>query len=177
MTVMRWLTDEAYEGSNAAWNAALKAYGARLDEIRDRIPAALLALGTDPRMDLKDGRFREVTVDRQARTVELLIAGGNLQVGYRRLSLRFERAAVVPDNLLLLAKAVGAEFRANEWHQARTATEIRVIEVDLVSPRRFALRLRLWPFHAFAIEFGAILIEETPLDVRGPARAGRFVVR
>jgi len=39
------------------------------------------------------------------------------------------------------------------------------------------LRLRLWPFHEFAIEFGALALTEEALDARGREQAGKFVVR
>jgi hypothetical protein len=96
-------------------------------------------------------------------------------VGYRRLDLRFAAANIVPDNSELLADAIGAEFRANHWHRHRAVTEIRAVEVDLLAGDRFTLRLRLWPFYEFAVEFGALSIGESPLDGRGPARAGKFV--
>jgi hypothetical protein len=173
---MRWLTDDA-DANDDDWDEVVAAYEAHLSEIVPQLPAALAALATDPRLDLHDGRFREVTVDREAQEIVMVIDCGNLQVGYRRLTLRFDRAAVVPDNLQLLAAAIGAEFRSNHWHQGTSVTEIRVIEVDVLPGRRFVLRLRLWPFHEFAIEFGALSIAEEALDARGPARAGTFVVR
>ena len=105
------------------------------------------------------------------------IDAGDLQVGYRRLTLRFADAAIVGENLQLLAEAVGASFRANHWHGRREVTEIRSIKMSDVPNGRHTLRLRLWPFHAFAIEFAEMSITEEPLDARGEARPGRFVVR
>jgi hypothetical protein len=172
---MRWFKDEAYADDDTDWPRVLSAYAAHLAEIAPRLPANLVDLATDPRMDLHDGRFRKVQVDRTARAVALVIDCGNLQVGYRRLHLRFDAANVVPDNSQLLAEAIGAEFRANHWHQRRSVTEIRAVEVDLLPGDRFALRLRLWPFYEFAVEFSALSIRESPLAGRGPARAGRFV--
>lgn len=174
---MRWFTDEAYASDDTHWDELVAAYSAHLAEVRPQLPTALAALATDPRLDLHDGRFREVRVDREAQEIVMVIDCGDLQEGYRRLTLRFEGAAVVPHNLHLLAEAIGAEFRPNHWHQRRSVTEIRVVEVDLLPGGRFILRLRLWPFHEFAIEFDAISIAEESLNVRGPERAGKFVVR
>jgi hypothetical protein len=173
---MRWFTDDA-DANDDDWDEVVAAYEAHLSEIVPQLPAALAALATDPRLDLHDGRFREVTVDREAQEIVMVIDCGNVQVGYRRLTLQFDRAAVVPENLYLQAAAIGAEFRSDHWHQGAWVTEIRVIEVDVLPGKRFVLRLRSWPFHEFAIEFGALSIAEEALDARGPARAGTFVVR
>ena len=145
-------------------------------EVAVQLPTLLAALATDSRLDLHDGHFHEVKVNREARTMVMVVDCGNLDVGYRRLTLRFQGAAIAPDNLLLLADAVGAEFRPNDWHREPTVTEIRWVEVDLMPDRRFVLRLRLWPFYQFAIEFNALSIGEEPLEGRGPNHAGRFVV-
>jgi hypothetical protein len=174
---MRWFTDEAYASDDTDWDEVVAAYSAHLAEVVPQMPTALAGLATDPRLDLHDGRFREVTVDREGQEIAMVIDCGDLQVGYRRLTLMFDRAAVVPDNLQLLAEAIGAEFRSNHWHQGRSVTEIRVVEVDVLPGGRFTLRLRLWPFHEFAIEFDALSIAEEALDGRGPARSGKFVSR
>lgn len=174
---MRWFTDEAYANDDTDWDEVVAAYSAHLAVIVPALPAALAAVATDARLDLHDGRFQEVTVDREAQKIVMVIDCGNLQVGYRRLTLQFDRAAVVPDNLQLLAEAIGAEFRSNHWHQGRSVTEIRVVEVDVLPGGRSILRLRLWPFHQFAIEFGALALTEEALDARGREQAGKFVVR
>lgn len=141
-----------------------------------RLPRDLAALATDPRFALKDGRFHEVAVDTIRQAVTMVINCGDLQVGYRRLSLSFVAATIVPDDLSRLADAVGAEFRANHWHLGRTVTEIRRQEVDVLPDGRYVLRLWLWPFHRFAVEFSGFSLVEVPMSGRGPARAGRFTV-
>ena len=141
-----------------------------------RLPHDLAALATDPRFALHDGRFHEVAVDPATQAVTMVIDCGDLQVGYRRLSLSFDGATIVPDDLQRLADAIGAEFRANHWHQRRTVTEIRRQEVDVLPDGRYVLRLRLWPFYKFAIEFSGFSLVEVPMSARGPARAGRFTV-
>ena len=141
------------------------------------LPHDLAALATDPRFDLHDGRFHEVTVDTAAGAITLTIDCGDLDVGYRRLSLAFEGARVVPDNLQHLAAAVGAEFRANHWHQRRGVTEILKHEVGILPDGRYVLHLRLWPFYKFAIEFSGLSLSQVPLSARPPARAGRFIVK
>lgn len=140
------------------------------------LPRDLARLATDPLLDLHDGRFQEVTVDTAAQAVMMVINSGSLQVGYRRLTLTFDQATVVPDNLQLLAEAVGAEFRANHWHQRRAVTEILTHKVEILPEGRFVLRLRLWPFYQFAIEFSGFSLVEARMAGRGPARAGRFIV-
>ena len=173
---MRWFTDEALADDDY-WDEVIAAYSSHLVEITPRLPIELTALATDPHFDLSDGQFREVTVDRQARKVSLAIDCGNLQVGYRRLTLRFVDAAIDPENLLLLGKAVGAEFRTDHWSTSRTVTEIQYTEVDLLPGGRFIVRLRLWPFHEFGVAFGGLSIAEEALSEREPARPGTFVCR
>jgi hypothetical protein len=141
-----------------------------------RLPHDLASLATDPRFALKDGRFHEVAVNTTTSAVTMMIDCGDLQVGYRQLSLAFDGATVVPDDLERLAAAVGAEFRANHWHQRRTVTEIRKQEVDVLPDGRYVLRLWLWPFYEFAIEFSGFSIVSIPMSTQGPVRAGRFTL-
>jgi hypothetical protein len=141
-----------------------------------RLPRDLAALATDPRFALDDGRFHEVAVDTTAHAVTIVIDCGDLQVGYRRLSLSFDEATIVPNNLQRLADAVGAEFRVNHWHQRRTVTEIQGYEIDLLPHARYVLRLRLRPFYTFGIEFSGFSLVEVPMSALGPARAGRFTI-
>ena len=89
-----------------------------------KLPRDLATLATDRRLSLHDGRFDEVVVDTRGQSMTIVIDCGDLQVGYRRLTLVFEEASIVPDDLQLLAAAVGAEFRANHWTQSRTVTEV-----------------------------------------------------
>jgi hypothetical protein len=172
---MRWFTDEAYEADEPGWLRMLADYRAHLDSIAPRLPPDLLALATEPRLNLHDARFREVRVDRDAAEVDLTIECGDLQVGYRRINLQFGSASIVPDNLYLLAQAIGAEFRSNHWHRQRTVTEILAHEVDVRRGGRFVLALRLTPFHEFAIEFATLSLTEVPIAERSPARAARYV--
>jgi hypothetical protein len=174
---MRWLTDEARSASDTDWANAVAAYLAHLAQIGPRLPTDLMALTTDPRLNLHDGRFREVIVAPNEMKVAMVIDGGDLEFGYRRVTLQFEGATVVPDNVQLLAEAVGAEFHPNHWHKERQVTEVQDVEVDLLPDGRFSLRLRLRPFYEFAIEFSGFSLAEDPLEARGPARAGTFVVR
>jgi hypothetical protein len=140
------------------------------------LPSDLAALATDPRFALHDGRFHQVTVDTTVQTVTMVIDCGDLQVGYRRLSLSFDHATIVPDNLQRLADAIGAEFRANHWHRGRTVTEIRRREVAVLPDGRYILRFWLWPFYKFAIEFSRFSLGEVQMSARGPARAGKFTL-
>lgn len=171
---MRWFTDEALanDGEEVA-----SVYSAHLDAIAPRLPVELRALAIDPHFDLKDGRFREVIVDHEARAITLAIDCGNLQLGYRRLTLMFTDATIEPENLLLLAKAVGAEFRADQWSTGRSVTEILYTEIDLLSEGRYILRMRLWPFHEFGVAFTDLSTTSETLEGRGPSRAGKFVSR
>jgi hypothetical protein len=48
-------------------------------------------------------------------------------------------------------------------------------EIEALPLGRFVLRLRLWPFHVFSIEFGSMSLERLPSlpDSGGP---GRFIL-
>lgn len=173
---MRWFTDTAYEADDPAWHRMLADYRTHIDSIASRLPSDLLALATEPRLNLHDSRFKEVRVDRDAAEVQMAIACGNRQVGYRLVRLDFGRASIVPDNLYLLAAAVGAEFRSNHWHRGRTVTEILAQEVDVRPDGRYVLALRLTPFYEFAVEFETLSLTDIPLVERGPVRAGRFIL-
>jgi hypothetical protein len=59
-----------------------------------RVPRDLAALGTDPRFDLHDARFHEVTLDTTAQAMTMTLDCGDLVVGYRRLTLTFDEARV-----------------------------------------------------------------------------------
>lgn len=172
---MRWFTDGVYEADDAGWERTLAGYRAHIASISARLPADLLALATEPRFDLHDARFREVRVDADAAEVDMVIERDE-QGGPRQISLRFGSATIVPENLWLLAEAVSAEFRANHWHRDRTVTRILAHEVDLGPDDRFALRLRLSPFHEFAVEFESCSLSETSLPERRSRRAGRFIL-
>ncbi len=173
---MRWFTDEAYEADNPGWDRMLADYRTHIDSIASRLLPDLLALATEPRLNLHDARFKEVRVDRDAAEVEVTIECGDVQVGYRLITLDFGSASIVPDNLYLLAAAVGAEFRSNHWHRGRAVTEILAHEVDIRPDGRYALALRLTPFYEFVVEFETLSLIEVPLTERSPARAGRFVL-
>jgi hypothetical protein len=138
------------------------------------LPPDLAALATDPRLSLHDGRFHELNVDTRDKRITMVIDCGDLQVGYRRLTLSFEGASIRPDDLQRVAAAVGAEFRPNHWHRARAVTEVLEHKVDVLPDGRFVLRLRLWPFYRFAVEFSGFSLGEVPMADPRPARAGRF---
>jgi hypothetical protein len=171
---MRWFTDAAYKLSDRGWDRMLREYTAHLEAIAPRLAPDLAALATDPRSNLHDARFHEVRVDRDRAEVDLIIDGLWDGEGYRRLTLQFDGAAIVPDNLWLLAEAVGAEFRSNTWHRQRKVTEIMAQEVDVLRDGRFVLRLRLSPFYEFGIEFDAMTLTDAPLGERARVHAGRF---
>lgn len=168
---MRWLDPDL---TADAWDRRVAAYAAHLVALGDRLPDSVRALAQDPRFDLHDAHIVDMTADLARQIVTMVVEAGDVQVGYRRLSLVFEEAAIVPGNLQLLAYAVGAEFRSNHWNSGRSATVIRYQEVDVVDGHRYVLRLRLWPFHEFGVEFATISATEMPSDRTRQLRGGRF---
>ena len=71
----------------------------------------------DPRFTLRGGRFKEVRIDVAAQRVLIIVNVGDLQVGYRRLRLRFDDARVVPDDYQRLSAAIRAEFKSDHWRR------------------------------------------------------------
>jgi hypothetical protein len=142
----------------------------------DETAAALRAITTDLRYSLHDGRFVEVNIDPAAHRVLLVINVGDLQVGYRRLHLQFQGGSIVPDDFQRLSSAIRAEFRPDRWHRGRAVTEVLSQKVTTLPDGRHRMRIRLRPFHTFAIEFDQLILSETALAERGPARPGRFRV-
>lgn len=86
---MRWFNEEGNEADDFEWDCMLADYHAHVESISAQLSPDLLALATDPRLNSHDARFNEITVDREAPTVEMVIDCGDLQVGYRRVKLRF----------------------------------------------------------------------------------------
>ena len=140
------------------------------------LPADLTALVTDPRLSLAGGRFHEFVVNVSAQTVKMVVDSGDVTVGYRRLTLTFHGATIEPDDLSRLADAVGAEFRANHWHQRRTVTEIERHAVREIAKGRYVLELQLRPFHEFSIQFAGFALVEEGLSRRAASVGGRFVL-
>lgn len=166
---MRWYTDAAYE-DDATWDVMTAEYGAHLAEIADSLPSDLRALATEPEMNLHDAEFIEVAVDPPSRRIEMVVRLGDANRSW--LALRFHDAEIVPDNYQALGYAIGAVYAENDWGEV--ITTVRAQEVDR-SDGRSVLRLRLWPFHEFAIHFGSMSLERrgSATDPKGP---GRFVL-
>ena len=169
---MRWFDDAAYEADHDAWMDIMNTYHAHALSIARSLPPDLARLALEPELNLHDARFDHVEVDLAGRTATIVV---NIDGG-RRLTLQFDGATIVPDDLQKLAYAVGAEFRPQHWRQRRGVTEILAQEVDVLPDGRFTLRLRLWPFHPFAVEFTDFTLREEPIVERGRTRGGSFVV-
>jgi hypothetical protein len=170
---MRWFTDAMYDadqGDDADWHEMLDAYEAHVASIAPRLPPDLARLATEPRLHLHDAEIRELAVDPAAPSVRMAIRTGD----DRGLDLRFEDAVIVPYNYRSLAFVIETVFRAEGWGPLRTI--VLAQEVDVLETGRFVLRLRLEPFHAFAIEFATMsLVEGRPMPARRDG-TGRFVL-
>jgi hypothetical protein len=158
MTEMRWFTDAARYADD--WETVVRDYARHLDELVPSLSPRLAQFAAEPRFNLHDAEFRRVEIDRSARQVTIVVNAGDLQVGYRELTLRFSDAEVVPDNFQALAYAVGARYHSDHWGD--TITIILAQELDRLPDGRFVLRLRLWPFYAFSIEFSDFEMGEAP---------------
>jgi hypothetical protein len=82
-----------------------------------------------------------------------------LDAADQTVELAFLHGQIVPDDLQALAYAVGARFHTDQWGDATTV--VLAQEIDILADGRFVLRLRLWPFHAFAIEFADLELRQS----------------
>lgn len=170
---MKWFDDRAHETGGSALRRAEARYRKHLSGIRASLPAEAQRLATDPSLELRGGRFRKLTVDTSARRVELIVSSGDLRLGYRDVQLAFAAARIIPDDLRTTADAVTAQFGSTHWHPSGAVTEIRDSEIDRQSERRWILRLRLHPFHEFAIVFGQLSLVAVDVAER-PTGPGVF---
>jgi hypothetical protein len=174
---MRWFTDAAYDDhDDAAWDRMLADYYAHVRRIAPALPPDLARLASEPELNLHDARFERVEIDVGNSSATIVVNAGDLQVGYRQITMDFADARIIPANVQRLGYAVLAELRPSRWSRYRSVTEIRAQEVDLVAGGRYTLRLRLWPFHEFAVEFAGFSLHDEALEERPPARAGAFII-
>jgi hypothetical protein len=169
---MRWFTDEAYDAEDeATWPQMLLDYASHVDGIRADLPPDLLELATDPELHLHDAEFIEVAVDPPSKRLEMVVRLGNARRSWLRLA--FRDADVVPDNYQALGYAIGAIYAPTDW--GGVITVIRAQEIETLPLGRFVLRLRLWPFYAFSIEFGSMSLERLRPSPE-PGGPGRFIL-
>ena len=137
---MRWFNEAADEADDdGAWERLLDDYFAHVQRIAPHLPPDLARLALEPQLNLHDARFERVEIDLDNSTATIVVNAGDLQAGYRRISLAFTGARVVPDNLQLLGYAVLAEFRPRRWSRYPSVTEIRAQEVDLAANGRYTV--------------------------------------
>jgi hypothetical protein len=170
---MRWYRQPHLPG-DPEWQESDAAYADHLRVLRPRLPPPIVALASEPAFHLSGGRIAEMTMNTRSQTIGLSVDVGDAQVGYRRAHIHFSAATIQPDDLRLTADAIGATFRPNHWHP-RATSEVLATEVDLAGDR-YVLRVRLWPFHEFELEFAAITMSHEELEARPPVRPGQFVV-
>ncbi len=172
---MRWFTDWLDQDPEVTDEDHRRATAAYLEHVRSILPALPADLGRlalEPGLHLHDAQFRRVAVDPDRRIIELTVDTGYLDVGYRRLWMRVENATLSPEDFPRLEFAVTARYRRQGYEHV---TEILDQEVDILADGRFVLRLRLYPFHDFAVEFEGFTLQETPLAERGPNEPAAFV--
>jgi hypothetical protein len=170
--LMRWFTDAAYETDDAdgdEWHKMLAAYASHIKSVLPSLPPDLARLAEEPRFYLHDAWIREFRFGRESANAVMIAEVGDLE-----LTLSFTGAAIIPDNLRTLASAIGAEYHTGPW--GRMFTFVMAHEVDLAPGGRFVVRIRLEPFHPFAIEFAGFSINEAPRPASSRTRQGRFVL-
>jgi hypothetical protein len=171
----RWFDAQVWHGADTTDEECNRISTAYWEHVRkDSLawPVALRRFAVEPHYYLHDARIQLAALDPDERTIDLTVEVSRQDLGARRLVLHFRDAVVVPPNIRALEMAITAEFHREG---GSTFTDIIDEEIDTAAANRFVLRLRLWPFHEFTIEFGAFEFDEEPLTgpvFRGP---GRFV--
>jgi hypothetical protein len=175
---MRWFNDRFHDvdTDDEEQDRIAADYHAHIGRVLPRLPHELARLASEPALHLHDARFELVEIDLKAATITIVVNAGDLLVGYRRITLSFSGAKVLPDDVQRLAYAVTATFGPTHWQSGRGVTEILDQEVDVLPSGRYSLALRLWPFHEFAIEFDDMRLTESDLDERPPAKRGSFAI-
>jgi hypothetical protein len=171
---LRWFTDDAYAwDDDARWRRMLADYMAHVASIEPRLPRDLARLATDPGLNLHDWQIVSMSVAPTEGRVQMVVQAGD---GQRRLDCRFGGARILPEDYPRLAMAIETKYRASAWGDRRDLTTIMAMEVGLTW-ERFVLRLRLEPFHAFAIEFDTFWMTQSELAEGHPAGPGVFRLR
>jgi len=172
---MQWFTgDLADYGSEEDVALAIRSYEGHLAKIEPILPADLRRLARDPALSLLDGRIRSFNYDTATRQLRIAIEIGDQSSGYSELVAMFQGAELIPQDFQRLRYALVAEFREDKW---KTVSEVVDEEIDTAPNHRLVIRLRLFPFYEFAVQFSSIEIDVRPITRRRAARASRFIVR
>ncbi len=166
---MRWFTDAAFESDEAGWQDTLLRYERHIAQLVDRLPADLRTLATDPHMNLHDAVISRLVFDRRRRRVEL-----TAHLDKTQTVVEFEEAELYPADLRATSFAVGAKYQSSRW--GNTTTRIRAQEIDIAEPAKYVVRLKLWPFHEFAIEFSQISLRRSQGRDMATDAPGEFVL-
>jgi hypothetical protein len=139
-----WCTGQLAE---ATARARLKAYRKHLDTVAARLPATVYALGRG--VNIHDGRFRAVKVDRPKRRIGVTLRCGDNRVGYFDLTLRYDSVDFVRTDASALSRIAGD-----------TEREVLYDEIDSTGSGealRCSHRVVCWPdYREFVVVFRAL---------------------
>ena len=141
--VMRWFTRAWHEGEA---EVDLASYREHLAALEQSLPEEVACMA---QVDLHDGLFVETSLERPMR---FRIFCGNLQIGYREVTLDYEDAHV----------AGTGRAQVEEW-LSDPATEILYDKIDVVD-EEIEHRLLLWPAGEFAVRFRGLALAEEAAD-------------
>ena len=172
--IWRWFDAHRWHGADTTEEETagiVKAYWKHVQNDGLRWPDALRRFA-EPGYYLHDARIRLAELHADALTIDLTVEVHNEERGTRRLILHFRDAVIAPPNIQALGLAITAEFHRD---RGSSFTDIVDEEIDETPDGRYILRLRLWPFHEFTIEFGAFEFDEELLSGPVFSGPGRFV--
>lgn len=129
--------------SEEAWERAPKEYASHLEQLMSTLPVKVQAFARE--VNLHDGLFREVVIDRFKSEVTLRLRCGDLQVGYFDLDVTYQGADL--DSIDLAALRAAAEA---------PGTEILHDELDVHPSGRVIHSIIFSPEHEVSMTFDSM---------------------
>ena len=157
---MRFFTRAWHAGelSDADTEAVSSAYRRHLEALGAALPAGVRALAEG--VNLHDGRVRRITLDADARQVQLELRCGDRAAGYEDVVVTYVDATIEPSALAALRAATNDP-----------STEVLYDEIDITARRRFSHRILFWPYREAELTFRDVAIERAPAAGRDFAPA------
>lgn len=160
---MQFFNAAWFEGDDEDCKRILAKYEDYIITIKDHLPSELARFIDF--VNLHDGLFKSIRVDRQSSQLEMQLVVGDLQVGYSGLKVRYHLLGV--DDELLAALETIDKIKN---------TEVLYDEVLLLDEFVYAHNWLLYPEQELSIRFDQFAFEAVDVEGRDSARATPFLV-
>jgi hypothetical protein len=149
--MMKYFTREWMEGqySDEAFEKVIPSYWRYVEQLMHRLPPSVAELAKE--VNLHDGLFRKVIVNRQESSLALYLRCGDLQVGYFDQDLFYSGV----DLTALALPVLAARARDRK-------TMIEYDEVDMDDQGQFVHRIIFSPKDEISITFAGLQLARTP---------------